>query len=256
MKELTELERSLVAVVQATKPPRDARAVYRKLVRATMRDAVARQIPRAMECLGTSGFDHWVARFCEEALPRSQILRDVPYEFCIWAAPKWQKDTRLAPHLCDLARYELFEFDVYTARREAGGEPTGAPALDAALGVAFDGTARVARFAHTVHGAELEEREHGLFAYRNPDNALVQLELTPAATTFLMLLLLDGAALAAALDEACRLHDEPIDGRLIEATAQVLADLAERGVLLGPRAPGVLDPPSPFFRWLASGALV
>jgi hypothetical protein len=263
---LTDLERVLADVVRNKEPSslddRDAAAlaavdprrlnIYRKLVRGTVRDAIALQCPRSADRLGRSALDAWVGRFCESVLPRSQILRDVAFEFCAWAAPEWQKDARLPACLSDLARYELFEFDVYTARREAGGRPNG-DALDAAMGVAFDGTARIARFGCAPHlgVGDPEPRPVSLFAYRDQAGELVTLELGRSATKLMVSLLVDRQPLGLSVEGTSLAEGEPLDRALIDATAQLLADLSERGVLLGPCPPEPLaEPPSPFFAWL------
>jgi hypothetical protein len=246
------LEPGDAAVLARTDPRR--LLVYRKLVRGTLRDAVRRQIPRAAETLGTSAFERYAALFCDEELPRSPILRDVAYELCAWAEPRWRADARLPAHLADLARYELCEFDVYTSPSRP--HPEEQP-LEAHRAVAFDDTVRLARFSHAVHRLE-DDREPAareptaLLLYRDGEGEIARMELTAAASTLLARLLVEGEPLAGSVEHASLRHGEALDARMIESTAQLLADLAERGVVLGPRDPGPLEePPSPFLSWLS-----
>ena len=240
--------------------------VYRKLVRGTMHDAVAAQLPRTVAWMGPEAYESTVADYCEQQLPHSRILRDVAYELAAWAAPRWRDDASLPSALADLARYELFCFDVLTAEREpAVAQPW---SVDHDVGanqtIAFDGTVRLARFRHRVHElGELVPGEPGpaqlsavaLLGYRDASGEYRELELTPLAADILERLLLQGEPLAGAVGDACRAAGLSPEPRIIEGISQLLADLSERGAALGGREPGPLPHPSPFFRWLLDGEM-
>jgi uncharacterized protein (UPF0276 family) len=234
--------------------------VYRRLVRGNLIEAIRNQIPRTAARLGDDAYEGYVRRFAEEELPRSQILRDVPYEFTAWAAPRWLADDH-PPHLADLARYELLEFDVYTAERL--GSDLRAEELLADAPVAFDTSVRVGAFDHAVHALvdDVDDRTlpeaqpSHLLAYRDADGAFRQLDLTPLASRILGRLLL-GDEFAPAVASACTDRGVAVDQSVIEGTSEVLADLADRGVVLGAlHRPRTRDP-SPFFRWLMGSAFV
>ncbi len=250
--------------LRAVTPGGDVRriAVYRRLVRHTLRDVLDAQIPRTVARLGEA-FDRYTAAYFEEELPRSQILRDVAYEWAAWALPRWADDPAVPPYAGDLARWELCEFDVYTARKRL--EPEGYPpaslgeALAAEHGVAFDGSMRLCRLDHRVHelpddpaDETLPERgEARLLAYRDREGTFRRMTLTPIAFGILRALWRDGGSLAEAVRRACAEANHPIDQRVLDGTGEVLADLAERGVVLG--ALVIQDPPappSPFAHWL------
>lgn len=229
--------------------------VYRKLVRGTMVDAIAAQIPRAAARLGDR-YDALVHAFCDEELPRSRMLRDVPFELGVWARPRLEADPAIPPYLADLLRFELFEFDVYAARATLDEvEPTEELAADQL--VAFCGTMRIARFDHAVHRlpddpldrSEPDPEAHGILAYRDGDGHYRQLELTPLATAIFARMWLDAMPLASAVQAACEAEGVAITAEVIQGTSEVLEDLAARGVALGGRdAPP--PSPSPFCRWL------
>lgn len=237
--------------------------VYRKLVHATLKDVIALEIPRAVARMGHVAYESMLATWLVEELPKSQILRDVPYEFAAWASPRWRDDAALPAYLADLARYELFEFDVYTAEREPvvwaeRGSPTEELAADQTL--AFDGTVRIARFDYAVHElvddaddrTEPVTRPSGVLAYRDRDGRYRQLDLTPLATAIFGAAWRRGAPLATAIQQACQARDRTVDQDVIDGTSRVLEDLAERGAVLGGIATTSSDPPapSPWAHWL------
>jgi hypothetical protein len=244
--------------------------VYRKLVRATLTRAISDQLTRTVARMGETAVDDYARRYFEQELPRSPILRDVAYEFAAWCAPAWKRDESLPPYLGDLARYELLEFDVYCALENSALEnsapealPAAAePSLEAHLGVAFDSSVRIARFDHAVHRLPddaddrtlPEEEPTALLSYRDAEGDFRQMSLTPMASSILLSLWRDGGALGEAITAACTRHDEALDQRVIDGCSVVLADLAERGALRGPRQPGPLPPPSPFAHWLVGEA--
>jgi hypothetical protein len=227
--------------------------VYRRLVRSTLRETIGLELPRTRACMGEAAFGRYVDAFCSESPPRSPILRDAAYELAAWAIPRFARDGELPPHLGDLARYELFEFDVYTAERHTPPTLVASEGLDPELGVCFDTTTRVARLDHAVHqtGDSVLACSGGVLGYRDGDGRFRQLDLTPMATTLLALLLLEHSALGAAIQRACLHHGQALDERVIEGTAQVLSDLAERGVVLGSQPRGEAPPSlSPWASWL------
>ncbi len=231
--------------------PRDAEAlvaqdarkihVYRKLVRSTFIESMRHEIPLAAARLGEL-YPEYVHAFCSAELPRSPILRDAAYEFAGWALPRWRSDPRVPPWLGDLARFELLDFDVHCAEGH-GCEPVSAE-LPADGPVLFDGSCRLGRFDFAVHElpedpedrSEPRREPTGLFLYRDDGNMVRRLTLTPLATRILELLLIDGIPLAAAVRGGCEREGRGVDPGVIEGIAQVLADLGDRGALLGAKS--------------------
>jgi uncharacterized protein (UPF0276 family) len=254
----------------ASIPEADARAlartdprrllVYRAIVRDTLADTMRKQIPRTVARLGP-GWRPWVDRFCDDELPRSLLIRDAPYELVAWALERWQEDASVPPYLGDLARFELLEFEVLTAERAPWGHAAVEEGLDVARAVRFDGTTRLGRFAHAVHelvDAEGDRTEPSLaptrlLLYRDRDNELRNLALSPLAASLLARLLFDARALGDALREACAEHGVVLDAPVVDGTTHLFADLAERGVLLGSEPAAPRPAPTPWWRWLADG---
>lgn len=251
--------------------PRDARAlratdhrrirVYRKLVRGNLHEAIQNQLPRTAARMGAAAYERYVALFCERELPRSQILRDVAFEFAAWATPRLDADDALPDYLSDLARYELLEFDVHAAEDEE--VPVTADELLADAPVAFVTTARLGAFEHAVHQLSDDvtdttspaRRPAGVFAYRDEAGGYRELDLTPLATAILGRLLTGKETFASAVSSACAARGVAVDQEVIDGTSRVLADLARRGAILGAIAEAP-PPPSPYARWLMGPSFV
>jgi hypothetical protein len=211
--------------------------VYRTLVRRGLLSAIRTQLARTAARLGSS-FDAWVERWIEEELPRSHYLRDVAGEFLAWAAPRWAEDQDLPRWMADLARHELALFEVGAA--VGGGVAIGPIALDAP--VVFDAAARLVRYAFAVQALDAREEardvppevETALLIYRDAAHEVRCLSLSPLAAAIVERLL-QGHALGASVTSACEALVHPLDAAVLEGTAALLADLAERGVFLGKR---------------------
>jgi hypothetical protein len=212
--------------------------LYRRLVRRGLASAIRTQLPITAERLGAL-FDAYVTRWLDEEMPRSHYLRDAAGELVVWAAPLWAEDPAIPRWAADLARYEVATFEVASA--PGGGGARSAPlALEARA--RFDATARVVRYAFAVQrmsaeggGDEPEETPTALFLYRDAEHEVRSLSLSPLAAAILERLL-GGGKLGRAVTEACEALGYALDGAVLEGTATVLADLADRGALLGAEA--------------------
>jgi hypothetical protein len=213
--------------------------VYRRLVRARLQEALELAVPRSLERLGPL-FEEYFDRFLAERGPRTHYLRDVTSEWLDFCAPFWSKDARVPSYLHDLARHEALEISIASGADPAPAE--GSAELDLARGLRFIEAARVVRYGHAVH--ELPENPSdrsapravstALFVYRSPEHDVRYLELTPLAADILEHLL-GGETLGQAVTRAANTLVVPLDGAVLEGTARLLAELAERGALLGAR---------------------
>ncbi|HEY8040475.1 MAG TPA: PqqD family peptide modification chaperone [Polyangiaceae bacterium] len=217
-------------------------AVYRSLVRNGLSSVVARMLPRTrarMNAACGGRFDADLAAFVDQAGPRTHYLRDFPAELFAWAEPRWRADASVPAYLPDLAAHELAQFAVAAA--PSAGAPTALAeaALDRPL--AFTPSMRLVRYAWAVHELPAEEEATGvparrdvrLLAYRDPGHEVRWLELTPLAAAVLERLAA-GQALGPAVQAACAEHGVAPPAVLADV-ARLLADLGERGVLLGAR---------------------
>lgn len=226
--------------------PDDARALaegprrlglYRRLVRHNVVNVASNMLERTkrrMEAIAPGVFDETIADFLAELGPRTPHLRDVPAELLAWAAPRWREDARLPRWLVDFAELELVDFLIGVAPRPAPPPPLAEVAADRPLVFAEPKT--LLRLGWAVHDladdAAPEERLVALLVYRDAAHRSRFLELTPLAAAILERLLA-GRPLAAAVAEACAADGTPASGEVLGGAAQLLADLGERGVLLG-----------------------
>jgi hypothetical protein len=224
------------AIVAA--PPR--LALYRRLVRNNVLGVTERMMPRTRARLNDVGgaFDASFAEFLQERAPRTHYLRDVPAEFLAWAAPRWRAREELPAFAADLAAHELVEFEICAAPVPAEPPPLADVALDRPL--VFTEAKRVMRYAWAVHLLPAGEEDRSapdpravtLLVYRDDAHAARFLELSPLAGAIVEHLAA-GEPLGAALGAACAALGFTLDDAILADTARLLADLGERGVLLG-----------------------
>lgn len=213
-------------------------AVYRRLVRGTLREALSLAIPRTMARLGEL-FECYFDRFLAERAPRTHYLRDVTSEFITFCRPLWQSDPRVEDYLIDLARHEALEIEL--AAQPVGPAAVVQPELDLERPIAVDQTARVMRYDYAVHRLSEEEsdrslpvrRQTYLLVYRDADHDVRYLELTALAGLIFEALVTERVPLKTAILGACDALRVPLDESVVSSVANVLSDLAKRGVLRG-----------------------
>jgi hypothetical protein len=215
-------------------------ALYRRLVRTNLLQVTTRMMRRTRARLNAQAEGAFEASFDEflaDAAPTTHYLRDVPMEFLVWAAPRWGKGG--APTFAsDLARYELAHFQIAIAPPLAKPPAMADVALDKRL--VFTPARRFLRLEHAVHllpddlddRSEPARRPTFLFLYRDAENNVRDLELTPVAATIADELLA-GAPLGEAVKRSCAEHGAAMTPAVLSSTAAMLADWGERGLLLG-----------------------
>lgn len=217
----------------------DARiGVYRSLVRGSIHGLFAKLLPRTLARLEGAG-SVWIDRWLAEEGPRSRILRELIDEWVAWAGPRWRADPSVADHLVDLLRHEAVEM-------ATGAAPPPAPppgmspefALDAAL--VCDPSARIARYDHAIHRLpeELDDRSSApaeptaLLVYRDREHSVRFLHLSPLAAA-ISERLIAGLTVKEALFTGTQALDIELDDEVLARVTRLLADFAERGIILG-----------------------
>ena len=218
-------------------------AVYRRLVRNNLEGVAYRLLARSrarLNELADGRFDAEFTQFLESAGARTHYLRDVPAEFVAWAQPRWSVDAGIPRWVLDLARHELTAFVVGAAPQLP--EPPNLVDLDLQKGVAFVSTARLDAHAYAVHQLPADEADRSppderavsLLAYRDAEHRVRWLEVSPLAHAVLAGLMA-GEGLQTAIREGCAQVGIAMDDGALASIAALLADLGERGVLLGAR---------------------
>jgi hypothetical protein len=216
--------------------------VYRSLVRNGLGSVVVRMLPRTRArldaaCPGRFAAD--LAAFAQDPGPRTHYLRDVPAELFAWVTPRWKRDPHVPAYLVDLAAFELAQFAIAASERSRSPSQPAELALDRPL--AFTSSMRLLRSSWAVHELLADEaateppaaRDVTLLGYRDAANEVRWLELTPLAGNVLNALSA-GEALGPAVEHACASHGIA-PAAVLADIAKLLADLGERGVLLGAR---------------------
>lgn len=217
--------------------------LYRQLVRHNVVNVIGVMLDRTRARLDVhvpGAFERTVDGFLAEQGPRTPHLRDVPSEFLAWAAPRWRADAAVPAWLPDYAELELVDFTIGVAPRPAPPPPLADVTADRAL---VFGDPRVlvhlAWAAHEVPAGDVravpDNRAVHLLVYRDAEHCTRYLDLTPLAAGILERLFA-GRPLAQAMVEACETSGHPLDDTVLAGAARLLADLGERGVLLGARA--------------------
>jgi hypothetical protein len=239
--DLRRLQEDFARKLLAETPPpgfEESRAgTYRVLVRGNLDTVIGDFLPRTRARMGAR-FDAEVAAFYEERGPRTHYLRDVPRELLDHVQARWTSDPSLPRYLYDLARHELLGFEVAAARTDAVPADLGDLALDK-IALLGSGIA-VVRYAYPVHllpfdlddRTEPEPRVVTLLAYRDQAHDTRYLDLSPSAAAIVEGLLAK-KTLGDALREAAAATNVPLDDSFLVGSAELLADLGERGVILG-----------------------
>jgi hypothetical protein len=213
---------------------------YRRLVRANLREAIEVTMPRVTARLGPL-FEEYFDRFATEQGPRTHYLRDVCSEFLAFVAPLWALDRRVAPYLLELADHEVLQIEL--ASMQAGVVRDGSEELSLEKGIQFIEACRIVYYEHALHELSDDEEDRTLpratpthlFAYRSPEHEVRYLKLTDLAAQILIRLLALKEPLGAAIRIACEDRRLPLSEAVLSGTAELLADLAERGALVGAR---------------------
>jgi uncharacterized protein len=210
--------------------------LYRKLIRHNIVGVIEAMLPKTQERMNAAvpgSFESSIDAFLEDEGPRTAHLRDVPSEFLAYAAPRWKKDERLPRWLPDHAELELVDFVIGVAPRPPPPPPLADVSAD--LPLVFADPHKLVRLGFSVHEDTIDERDVTILVYRDSQHRTRFLELTHLAGLILERLL-GGDALGPAMVSACQTMGCALDEAVLEGAARLLADLGERGVLLGARA--------------------
>jgi uncharacterized protein len=215
--------------------------VYRKLVRGNLEQALRDTIPRTLARLDSS-FEPYFSEFLRVSPPDTRYLRDLTPQFLRFALERWSRDPHVPAYLGDLARHEALQVELASLLALPKEHVSAELALDD--GIEFIDAARLVEYGWAVHrlpedesSQVLPERSNvALLVYRSPEHDVRYLELGPFARALLSGLLDDRLSLRLSLARAAERARLPLDDELLTRAARLLAELAERGALLGKSA--------------------
>ena len=216
--------------------------LYRQLVRHNVVHVIGVMLERTrarLDVYAPGELERSTAGFLAEKGPRTPHLRDVPSEFLAWASPRWRNDPRIPGWLADYAELELVDFTIGVAPRPA--PPPALADVTVHRALVFGDPRLIVHLEWAVHlvpagdaNAVPERRAVDLLVYRDAQHCTRYLDLSPLAAVILARLF-DGLPLAEALEVACASSGHVLDDAVLGGAARLLADLGERGVLLGAR---------------------
>lgn len=214
--------------------------VYRRMARHRLTDVVEGCFPRVAAVLGD--LEPIVERWLDESPPRSPYLRDVAGELLGFLRPDVLPEGA-PPWVLELARHEQAMLEVEYAGQESGADDVREIGeLDFNRPAVLTPAHKILRARFAVHrlpaqidrAVEVEEGPFALCLYRDPASHEVRvLELSPVAAAILEEVARGDATVVEAVRAAAAREHFEIDGALVGSFAELVADLAERGVWLG-----------------------
>lgn len=225
--------------------------VYRRMVRGRLAENIEHGFERFVRIAGDERFRALVDRFLAEDPPRSPYLRDVPAEFLRFFEANIDELTRdfaLPVYARDLARFEWCELETAYSDEETSARRVGPLDMDrvAVLSPAL----RLIDLAYPVHqlgtdagpalvpDAPLAPAPFSLCLYRDAKtHEVTALELTPVTASMLSLMQSGQLSLTEVVRNAAVDAGVTVDVAFVEALSTLLADLIERGVVLGSLVP-------------------
>jgi hypothetical protein len=231
-----DFEKSLAAITNDPHAEQRMR-VYRRMARHRLSDVIASCFPRVAGALGD--LDPLLERWFDESPPRSPYLRDVAAEFLAWlprdCAPKW---------VLELARHEQAMLEIEHTHEEEGAEDVREIGeLDFNRPAVLTPAHKIIHAQYGVHllpedgvtpETKIEEGPYALCLYRDPASHEVRvLELSPIAAAILEEVGKGDATVVDAVRRASARAGFAIDEALVSGFAELVADLAERGIWLG-----------------------
>jgi uncharacterized protein len=220
--------------------------VYRRMVRSRFVENVEHGFERLRAIVGEEPFREIIACFLAESPPRSHYLRDVPGEFLHFFEHHRERLMRayaLPAYALDLARYEWAELETAYSHEEASALEVGSLVMDRTpvltpahrlVDVAYP----VHRMGTSAYDASMQPAPFSLCLYRDPKtHEVAVLELTPVTAAMLCAMESRTSTLTEVVRNAAATVGVTVDVAFVDALSTLLADLTERGVLLGSLVP-------------------
>ena len=240
---LVDVERRFVRVCFAREPReddltalggmRDRWLLYRHMVRTRLRAMIANALSRTVAALGEEAWTSWFDRWLDEAPPRTRYIREIVPELLDYCSPRWERDAGVPPWVIELAALEATRWEVgYTdePKPEAGELAfEKVPVLSPAT--------RVLRFAHPVHEKRdaYVEQPTQLCVYRRPDDKTVVWAVDAFTAGIVEAFATGDRTITDTVKAVAARLEIPLDEKLVHRIGTVLAELVQRGILLGAR---------------------
>jgi hypothetical protein len=210
--------------------------VYRDLVRTRLRNVIRVALARTESAIGEDAFSRSVDGWLATGSPRTRYLRYVPSELAEFAIPIWQRTE--APWVADLARYEITAWEVRHATQNPIPSTEFAfdrkPVLAAGM--------KVLRLAYPVQNKPTPDTGYEpeptiLCLYRDKKHRTIPRKLNPLAADLLEAWRAADQTVSESVQRVAAAHHSQIGPEFIEKLSTLIADLMQRGILLGGHSP-------------------
>lgn len=209
--------------------------IYRSMVRARLRSVLASGLPQSVERLGEARFEGAFSAWLAEGGPATRYFWRVVPEFGRWLGERLTAEES-PESLLEQLRFEETKWRVRYREVAAGAAAVefnfeGRPYLNPSL--------ELCEFAHPVHematdADELDAKETHLALYRRPDTEKLSIyRLNPAAAALVRCWRDTELSMTDSVKEVTSSRGGGFDRAFIEKLGGLLADLLERGILLG-----------------------
>jgi hypothetical protein len=210
---------------------------YRRMVRARFSHLLEQGLEYFRVAIGAERFAALVDQFLAEGPPTSPYLRDVPAEFLRFLEKIGEPATWPTPFALELARFECIELELAHVQEQAPAR--GLVPLEMHRVAVLSSALRLLDLEYPVHRfdpgqPELMPSPLAIAVYRDPSSHdVTTLELNPLAARILRGIERHEGALVDVVKNAAGEASAVIDAAFVDALSALLADLVERGVLLG-----------------------
>jgi len=245
---LVDLQRQAVQACLSPEPSAeqlaqlgDARIwlVYRDAIRKRLRAELRLALPRTRATVGDPAFDRAFEKFLASDPPRTRFFHFIPDLFAIGAAQDFAATPALPPHAADLCRYEAA---LRTVADLPDAVPTGLSEFAFELRPVLAPALRLLELRHAVHVEPAPEQgyapgEHHLCVYRRPEERKAgTLKLNAVGYDLLKRFESGEQTVAESIQHVAAQRSLHVDERFLDGLCTMLADLIERGVILGGRS--------------------
>jgi len=208
--------------------------VYRDMVRERMLRQIKLALPRTCELVPDAALQRAFTHHLAAEPPKTRYFRELVAAFVASALPLWAADASLHPACCDLARYELAQWQAADLPARPVQPYTElsferAPVLSGAL--------QLLAVSYAVHtGSELTPGAYCLAVHRAADNERPRTwSLTQVTYELLQLLVPGDRPLEACVKQLAARTRTPIDAAYLDTLCETLAQFLELGIVLGSR---------------------
>ncbi|MDH5493180.1 MAG: putative DNA-binding domain-containing protein [Myxococcales bacterium] len=208
--------------------------LYRSMVRERLRKLCLSALPRTAKALGEAGFaeafDAWLA----DGGPRSRFFWRLPLEFAAHLSASGLSSRPMHRAL------GIYEAELWRVRHELEKEPPETCPLEFERPIALNPTLRQLRLTHAVlaepdERGEIPERPTELALFRSLDDLGTRTwTLSPIAAALLERWRSEPTeSLTRSVQEVTRARGAAIDAPFLESLGALLAELHQRGLILG-----------------------